>query len=195
MSGSALPVHLVRYDVKKLRWGQVLVPIATIATVAARRLPGPVSLSIAVGSLALALLAFVTSRHGFGRRALTLEGRRLHFGEGSLQIHPANVTSWTWDAHTARLYGAAVSWRLATDSAHADDVRAALTTAFGKPKLLRRRGTARARGGAFAVLLAGAAMVVAGIALQLMACAVAGILALIGGLTAFGALSQKITGR
>jgi hypothetical protein len=195
MSESALSVRLVRYDVKKLRWGQLFAPVTGIATVAARRLPGPVSLTVAVASLTLALFAFVTARRGFGRRALVLEGRCLRFGAHAPEIRPASVTSWTWDAPTARLYGAELSWRLATDNANADGVRAALTTAFGKPKLLSRRGSARARGIAFAVLLAGAATTGAGIGFQLTACAVLGVLGLIGGMAAFGAQSQKVVGR
>ena len=192
MSERALSVRLVRHDIKRLRWGQLLVPVAWIATVAARRLPGPVSFTLAGASLTFALLAFVTARRGFGRRVLILEGRRLHFGAETPEIRPASVTSWTWDSPTARLYGAELSWRLTTDRANADELRAALTTAFGKPKLLRRRGSARARRAAFAVLLAGAAMTGAGFRFQLMACAVLGVLGLIGGVAALGALSQKV---
>jgi hypothetical protein len=195
MSESALSVRLVRYDIKRLRWGQLFAPVAGIATVAARRLPGPVSFTVAVASLSLALFAFVTARRGFGRRALILEGRCLRFGAQAPEIRPASVASWTWDTSTARLYGSDLSWRLTTDRANADEIRATLTTAFGKPKLLRRRGSARARGTAFAVLLAGAAMTGAGIGFQLTACAVLGVLGLIGGIAAFGALSQKVVGR
>lgn len=182
----------VRIDVSRVRLGQVLIFVCMVAVPLARRfMIGPMLAGVG-GLLLVTLIVFVSARRSFGQVALDMGGGRLRLGVDGPQLARADVTAWTIDGASARVYTREAGWRFTTSAENADVLRRLLAGAFGGPLILKRRGSRRARAIAGIVALAGIPLTATGIALQIPLLAAAGVPAVIFGLAALGALSQKV---
>jgi|SRR3569623_288528 len=182
----------VRTDVGRARLGQALVFICLAAGPIARRLMiGP--LLAGVGCLmAVTLIVFWSARRSFGKVALTGGNGRLRVGEDKESIGRADVSAWTIQGSSARVYTRSAGWRFKVSPENAEALRATLAGTFGAPLVLKRRGTKRARMIAAIVALAGAVTTATAIAIDMPPLVVAGVPALVFGLAVLGALSQKV---
>jgi hypothetical protein len=186
-----ITAEVVRVDPAQVRFGQALVPVATIVAIAARRLDRPLLAAVFVGVGTLALLSFVFARRSLGSMTLRFAAGGVLWPDGS-RVSPSDVNAWVSDGSAARLYSNSANWKLKVAHERAEELASALRRVFGPPISLARRGTPRARSAALAVGIAGGCAVAFGLGLNLLPLVLVGVPSLIFGLAAFGALSQKI---
>jgi hypothetical protein len=193
-AGFETTVKAVRTDVAKWQRGQTLAPIAVAVSIIARRTMAPTLLLAAGGLLATAGVLFIQARRSLGRCELHALGDRvrLNHRDAAAEITRGDVRAWTFQGGTARLYTADAGWRLAVLEGEAQDLRQILAPIFGAPLLLQRRGSVRARQVAGGVALTGAVLVAVAIAFHFGPLVVAGVLIVLFGLGALGALSQRV---
>ena len=195
--GSALPVanggdapvkvQLVRYNVTRVRLVQALLPVALILVPVARRTMYPLVICFAALVLAVVLGLLATLRTK--RQAVVQECHNgLRFSDET--IRREDLRMWRWEGNRARLYlahGALVlramgQWK---------GLEKVLVTALGPPRTFVRRGSRRARVAASMLLLMGIAWF--GIFFAFGSdLAAFGVLAVVGGASALGALSQSV---
>ncbi|HEY2839890.1 MAG TPA: hypothetical protein VGJ26_12115 [Pirellulales bacterium] len=188
----SISARVLRVDVAKWRLAQFLIPIATIASVAARRIPGIVPTVSAFLILAATGVVLLIARRSFGRRQIQFAAGKILIGNTDLTVRSSDVSAWTYDRNTGRLYGKANSWRLVVRDDDGDNFRSALASIFGKPRLLRHRGSRRARIVALGVALLGGGILAVGISMNIVATVFVGVPCLVFGLATLGAFSQKI---
>jgi hypothetical protein len=189
-----VPVDVVRFDVTKSKIARALIPLGLVLGISARRLDTGWGM-LAATALALgALVLFALGRRRFGHRSLSTAGTELHLDGGAPPICRGDVSAWTLAGRTARLYGPRVSWQVRTDPSHAAALRAALSSALGKPLVLRKRGSAGARLGALLIALGGLGLTAATFLTGSLPRPIVTVAALatLGGLAFLGALSQSI---
>jgi len=176
-----------------MRLGQLLAfGCLAIGPIARRLMIGPL-LAGAGALLAVTLIVFWSARRSFGKLPLTAGGGRLRIGDDDNgAIRRVDVTAWTIDGPSARVYTRSAGWRFKVSAEDAAALRTLLAGAFGAPLVLRRRGTKRARMIAAMVATAGAVVTATAIALETPPLVVVGVPALVFGLAVLGALSQKV---
>lgn len=183
---------VVRVNISKLRVCQLLIPLATIASVVARRTQ---SLSMTIGALAAigaGIVVLFVARRSFGKCSLQFGSGRIRLGDGHGEILASDIRTWTLDRSVARLDGSTFCWKLSAKIEEGDLLRTQLTAILGRPKLLKRRGSPRVRGIALGVAVLGAAILAVGISMDVVAAAFIGTPCLVLGLAVFGAFSQKV---
>lgn len=186
----SLPVVTTRYDLRRLRLAQVIIPLGAIAGVVARRTMSPVAIVVAVVLLATATCTLLTLRTTQGR---ILRVRRGHLRLDDEQVRPDQLSLWRWQGDRARLYlqtGALVVRAADTPA----ELQARLRSVFGSPVEFARRGSPRARWLAAALFFAGATLTTVGFIVE-SHLASAGVLLVIAGFAAFGTLSQRVPTR
>lgn len=186
----SFPVVATRYDLRKLRLAQLIVPLAMMGSVLARRTMSPIAIAMAVVLMvvgAYTLLKLKTTR----RRNLSVRRGTLRLDDES--IHPNQLSLWRWQGDRARLYLHTGAMVLRAPDAPAA-LQAQLRSVFGAPVEFARRGSPRARWLAVAVFLTGAALTAIGLTVG-SHIASAGVLMVIGGFAAFGTLSQWVPTR
>jgi hypothetical protein len=193
MADSEFEARVTRYKVARLRLGQMLLPVAVLTTVAARRFPNVLTVLVALGMQVVCLAFFLTGGTRFGWQRLVFERGGMTVGSTDARIERNRVHRWTIVGGVARLYGLEHSYKLGARTGNEEALSAFLSSRFGPPLNLRRRGSFRARMIALAVGvmgLIGAAMAI-GIGIDWLA--IVGPLAFIFGVATFGALSQRTT--
>jgi hypothetical protein len=188
----SISARVLRVDVAKWRLAQFLIPIATIASVAVRRIPGLATTVLALLILAATGVVLLIARRSFGRRQIQFAAGKILISDTDLTVRSSDVTAWTYDHNTGRLYGRATSWRLVVKDDDRENFRAALASIFGKPKLLRHRGSRRARIIALGAAVLGGGILAVGISMDIVATVFVGVPCLVFGLATLGAFSQKI---
>ena len=188
-----LEAKVTRYTIARLRLGQLLLPMAFVTAVAARRFPGVFTVCLAVGAQALVLWLFVTAGKRFGWQRLAFEHGGVSIGSTDARIERHKVHRWTIVNGLARLYGLEQSYKLRARGGAEPELSALLARQFGPPLALRRRGSLRARMIALAVGLCGLAGTAFAIGIGITWLAIVGPLAFILGVATFGALSQRTT--
>lgn len=173
--------------------GQLLLPIAVVCTVAARRFPSVFTVALALAVQALSLGCFFTAGKRFGWQRLAFARGAVTIGSTEAPIERNKVHQWTIVGGLARLYGSKQSYALRARAGSEPQFSAFLTKRFGPPTALRRRGSLRARMIALAAGVAGAIGIVSALSLGITWLAVISPLALIAGIATFGALSQRTT--
>jgi hypothetical protein len=188
-----ITARTIRTDVVKWRLGQAFAPFCVGASVLARRTMSPLLIAGTACLFAVALSAFARARRSFGWSTLQPISGRLRIGDEGGEIACGDVLAWTIDGAVARLYTGDAGWRFRVPAGDSTALCLLLTSMFGPPLALRRRGSLRARRVAGAVTVAGLALAIAGIALDVPMLPAAGVLAFVFGVGAMGALSQKVT--
>lgn len=174
------------------RWrlGQTVTPFAMILGVVARRTESTLAYSAAAGALILAAIAFLSARRTFRRVQIRADGNHLTATLAGEPTSISGVSAWTFHDGTARVYDPAGGWAFRDrDTA---SLTSLLTTAFGPPLALRRRGTDRGRYAALCVACAGMLLAAAGFGARSVALVIAGLPMFIFGIAFFGALSQRV---
>jgi hypothetical protein len=201
-----IAVTATRYDVTRTQIVRFLAPVAMILGLIARRL---MTTPLLLAAFALILFTFglyASSRAALGRRAQQIRNGVLRLatdsaalGETAPRAHDPSddialrsIRKWTWDGSIARLYAAEHSWKLRSACGDHETLEGALREALGPPLVLRRRGSARARRLALSMAALGIVAAGFGMAYETTALALIGVPCLIGGLAAFGALSQSV---
>ncbi len=188
-----LTANAVRTDVVKWRVGQALVPISTVVSVFARRTMEPPVLAVAAVLLATTGILLWSARRPFRGCALRVLGDCVRLGDHDAELNRSEFRAWTLEAGVARLYSPSTGWRLSVSASETEALHQLLRPIFGAPLVLRRRGSQQGRQIAGAVAIVGAVLVSTSIAFELVPLVLVGVPALIFGLAALGALSQKVT--
>lgn len=193
-SGSTLAQMVVAVVKRTLasRWrlGQMVVPVAMILGVVARRTENTVAYSAAAGALILAAMAFLSARRKFRRVQIRAEGKHITATLAGEPISISGVHAWTVHDGTARVYDPTGGWAFRDQDT--TSLASLLTSAFGPPLALRRRGTDRGRFSALCVACAGGLSAAAGFGAGSVPVVVAGLPMFIFGIVCFGALSQRV---
>jgi len=191
--GREVDAKIVRYNIARLRLGQLLLPIAVVTTVAARRFPSLFTALLAIGVQASALTLFLSAARRFGWQRVVREDGGLSIGSTDARIERHRVHRWTINNGLARLYGLEQSYKLRARNGADGELSAFLSRCFGPPLTLRRRGSFRARMLALGVALCGLVGGALAIGVGITWLAVVSPLALIFGIATLGALSQRTT--
>lgn len=194
-SGSGIiEARTTRYNVKRVRFGQALIPLAMIVTIVARRTEGTLAGFAMLGVLVTAALAFLSAIKRFGWQAVRVERGSVWMGTGptSERIRCEQVRDWTWLNGIARLYGGEISYTLKSRPGSDEALETLLRGLLGKPRGLQRRGSPRARMIALSVAGLGLAACVSAFVFDSVPLIVVGVPAFGIGLATFGALSQRI---
>jgi hypothetical protein len=185
-----IEAQVTRYDLARLRVGQLFVPIATISTIAARRNPGVVLYGAAFLLMGFGLFMLISAAKRLGWQPLRFESNAVSFGK-SLRLEAVQVRSWTIVGRVARLYGSKHSTELRFRPGAEIAILALLRSVFGSPIKLDRRGTTRAI--AIAACAAAIGLVVTGIAIaQDDKRLLFGLPVFVFGLVAVGVLSSRV---
>ena len=190
---ATLEVKVTRYDVGRLRLGQLLVPVAVVLTVAARHAPTMTPLFLAFGLQAVGLTVFLTAARRYGWQPLRFE-HGVSFGKTGLHLQPREVRRWTLVGRVARLYGGDTSFKLRVRDGGEQVLDALLRSQFGAPVRLERRGSRSVRMTALAVGLGGIVVCALAIARDSSLLAVFGAPPMMLGFAVFGAMSQRAAG-
>ncbi len=191
-SGEALvEARVKRFEIARLRVGQMLVPVAAVTSIWARREPTVLSAVVAFGLLGVVLFAFLSASKRFGWQALHFEGDTLTIGKTGIQLQRFQIRSWTLVNDVARLYAAEQSFELRLRDGSQMVVSTLLQSVFGQRVTLERRGSSRAivlslAAGVFGTVLT--AFAIAREDLRLLI----GLPIMFAGLIAAGVLSQRI---
>lgn len=188
----SVPARVVRWHPERVRLGQSLLPVAMLVGIMARRTGGTVLFAAAFATIGVALAILLGARRGFAGASVSVERGRIRLGPREPPIVASEVRRWAFDGATARIQGASVTWSIRASSADTPALGAALRSALGRPVLLTPRGSQPARRAAFVVGASGVLFVALALGLGLMPLFPVGLLCIIGGVTAFGALSQKV---
>ncbi|MET0592297.1 MAG: hypothetical protein ABW133_06335 [Polyangiaceae bacterium] len=198
---SDLLVTATRYHIARIQIARTLLPIATIVGIVARRLLGDAIVVVAFALLAVLLALWFSASKGLGRRRMQIRSGALRLArqdaesaardeDRSSEIPFRSIRQWTWNGTIARLYGAEHSWKLRAIDGKDEALGESLRGALGAALILKRRGSGRARIIALVVAVLGLASAGFGIATETGPMAILGVLGLVGGFAAFGALSQ-----
>jgi hypothetical protein len=189
---TGIDARVTRYNVKRFRLGQALVPPAMLITIFARRTEGMVAMIAMAGVLGSAALAFLSAIKRFGWRAVRVERGSVWVGVSDERVRRESVRDWTWLNGVARLYGADANYTLKARSGGEAALESMLRGLFGQPRALQHRGTFRARMIALSVALLGLVSCVSAFMLDSIPLIVVGVPAFGIGLATFGALSQRV---
>ena len=188
-----LEAKVTRYTIARLRFGQLLLPMAFVTAVAARRFPGVFTVGLALTAQALVLWLFFTAGKRFGWQRLAFERGGVTIGSTDARIERHKVHRWTIVGGLARLYGLEQSYKLRARGGAEPELSALLARQFGPPLALRRRGSLRARLIALAIGVCGLIGAAIAIGVGITWLAIVGPLAFVVGFATFGALSQRMT--
>lgn len=188
-----LEAKIVRYNIARLRFGQLLLPIAVVTAVAARRLPNVFTVLLAVGVQATTLALFISAGRRFGWQRVVFKHGGLSIGSTDARIERHEVHRWTVNGGLARLYGLEQSYELRARSEASVELSELLSRCFAPPLTLRRRGSFRARVVALTVAVCGLAGTAVAIGVGITWLAIVGPLAFILGVATCGALLQWTT--
>lgn len=142
-AGAALDVVVTRYELVKVRLGQVLLPIALVAFPIARRFGSGLALVPALIPAVAALWAFLSARKSSITRLVAHPGR---VKIGSSTVHSGDEGLWRWHGAHATLFAPEGNLVVrATNADATENLRAVLEGALGCPLRFRRCGSLRAR--------------------------------------------------
>lgn len=193
MTADRVPVKVRRLDVARLRVFQVTASAVVLFSVVGRRVhsfPFGVFVGVAMVALVLGLRVY----RWLGRREIVFEGDHIRVGDGGPAVQPRELRMWAIGEREVRLYTANFSfvWMFLADGAQLDALRAKLTKMFGRPRLLVRRGSRRARAVAGGLALAGTGVCAAGLGADAMALGFSGGVIVPFAFSALMILSQKV---
>jgi hypothetical protein len=197
MNAERVSVKVRRMDIPRFRAFQVAAMAGVALSVFGRRVPG-LPLGVWVGAFSsvvvAALVLGLRSYRWLGRRELLFEQDHLRVGEGGPAVHRRDLRMWALGEGEVRLYAAdfAFLWRFLAGDGQLDVFRAKLTTTFGPPKILVRRGSRRRRALGVALAVAGAGAFAVGLGAQLNVLALVGLLVAAFAFTSFMVSSQKV---
>lgn len=188
----AIEARVTIYHLAPLRIAQVVLPLAAVTTIFARRSPSVVGWTFAFG---LQIFAAVFLFRAIKRRRY----QRVHIERGAIQIRELGVCvprlsirRWTYSSGLASLYCADGSYRLRARPGQELSLEAALRALLGAPSRLERRGSLTARMIALSIALAGIVATIAAVVSDTAALIVLGLPAFIIGTASFAAMSQRV---
>lgn len=188
-----LEAKVTRYNIGRLRLGQMLLPMAVVTTVVARRFPSVFTVVLAVVVQASTLALLISAARRFGWQRIFFKHGGLSIGSTDARLERHKVHRWTIVNGLARVYGLDQSYKIRARSGGESALSAALARCFGPPLTLRRRGSLRARMIALTVGLCGLVSAAVAIGVGISWLAIVGPLAFVLGVATFGALSQRTT--
>lgn len=190
-----IEAKVTRYNIARLRLGQVLVPLAVIAAVVAQRAQTTLAAASAFALLGIGFAVFLSAAKRLGWQPLRFEGAVVSFGATGLRMERKQVREWTLIGDVARLYARDLSVKLQARGGSEQVLGALLRSQFGSPVPMDRRGSKRARALALCAAAFGLVMSVLAIVNDNSLLAVVGAPAVVFGIAVFGALSQRVAQR
>lgn len=187
----AFEARVTRYNIARVRIGQMLLPVAMVTAIAARRFPSAFTAILAFGVQGLIAAFFFSAMKRFGWQRLVFQHGKLAIGATDVRIEKYSVKRWTMVNGLARIYGLDQSYKLRTRRGAEEEFSEFLAGRFGPPTIIRRRGSFRARMIALSVCIAGAAAMTSGIIFESFLLVGIGTPACVFGLAAFGMLTQR----
>lgn len=189
---AVIEAKVTRYSIARLRLAQLLVPLAIVANVLARRAPSVAVVVSSLALLALGFVAFLSAAKRFGWTPLQFEGGAISLGQTGVRVERKRIRSWTLIGTVARLYLSDTSFRLQARRGTEQVLGALLRSQLGSPVSMNRRGSKLARLLALCAALLGLAISALAVAKDNSGLAVVGAPTLILGIAFFGALSQRV---
>jgi hypothetical protein len=190
MTVERVSVKVRRMDIPRFRAFQVAAMAGVALSVFGRRVPG-LPLSVLVGAFSIVVVAALAlglgSYRWLGRREILFEQDRLLVGEGGPAVHRRDLRMYATDF--------AFLWRFLAGDGQLDVFRAKLTTTFGQPKILVRRGSRRRRTMGIGLAVAGAGAFAVGLGAELNVLALVGLLVVAFAFSSFMFSSQKVLRR
>jgi hypothetical protein len=185
-----IEVRTTRYDMPYLRGAQLMIPIALIVNPIAKRSMSPIAIGLAfslMGGALWCLIRFRIKANG----SFSVRGDRIKLGEGE-RIRRDDLEGWRWQGNRAMLYLFTGNVLVkARHRADATSLEMGLRAVFGAPREFVPRGSLKARWLSVGISLLGIAVCIAGIVREIPAL-MFGVVLVLGGFGAFGALSQRI---
>jgi hypothetical protein len=182
---------VARYDIARLRLGQLVLPFAVVTTVVASRMPSVATATVAFAVLAVGCSLLYSAVKRFGWQPLRFERGGVSIGSTGVRIEQHKVHQWTLLDGSARLYGLGQSFRFQLRSGCEQKASALLRQQFGPPRTLQRRGSNQARMIALGVAVCGLALAALAMVNESQLLAFIGAPAFVLGTATFGALSQR----
>jgi hypothetical protein len=184
-------VQVSQYRVARIRAGQALLPFAIIASIFARRSLESTAVAIAVALQLAAIISLLSARRSLGAQPFSVQDGK---GKVATQLVLARqrVLRWTVTGNVVRLYCGDMSRRLACRSEDEQLLVESLTGRLGRPVLLKRRGSDKARLLAGAAATVGLICTVAAFTFQSVPAVLIGLPMFVVGLAVFAALSQRV---
>lgn len=189
---SPIVVKAVRYDVARWAVVQTTLPIAMLAGIASRRIPGPTTTAVAIGMLAVSAWLILRARRSFGKQTLTHADGKAILQESGEELSRRTTNRWTLRGRSASLYGTRVTFRIRLVKGDEATFQAVLSSVVGERTQTTRRGTLRARAIAAGFFVLGLALVAVSIAIDNLPLLMVGILVAFAGGGLHGALSQRV---
>jgi membrane protein implicated in regulation of membrane protease activity len=197
MTADRVSVKVRRMDIPRFRAFQVAAFAGIALSLFGRRVPGlPLSVLVGVFSIVvvIALVLGLRSYQWLGRREIVFEKDHLLLGEGGPAVHRRDLRMWALGEGEVRLYAAdsAFVWKFLAGDDQLEVFRAKLTTMFGRPRILVRRGSRRRRAMGVGLAFAGAGAFAVGLGAELNALGLVGVLVAAFAFTSFMFSSQKV---
>jgi hypothetical protein len=193
---TSISVRALRFDLRLIRWAQVLIPLATLSTVTWRHWHSTACLAAAISLLATAMLMLLRGIRRMGRHLVRIRKGRLVLlrldNSKSASFTPAQVHLFTVDRHTAKLYLGQTTWKLVAGPLDAADLHSVLRQVLGRPLTLQRRGSFRLRMIALGSCGVGIVVVAAAAFFDLPNLVFLGVPLAILGLATFATYTQKV---
>jgi hypothetical protein len=197
MIADRVPVKVRRIDIPRFRAFQVAALVGVALSLFGRRVHGlPLSVLVGVFSLVviIALVLGLRSYRWLGRREIVFEKDQLLVGDGGPAVRRRDLRMWALGEGEVRLYATdlAFVWRFLARDGQLEIFTAKLTTTFGRPRILVRRGTRRRRAMGAGLAFAGAGAAAVGLSTDLSELGLVGVLVASFAFSSFIFSSQKV---
>src|SRR5688572_5309825 len=141
MSDSTPPIleaKATRYNISRLQYGRMLIPIAIFVSIGARAVPNVFTAVLAFGVQGTALYLLLSAAKRFGWQPLVVEQGSVSIGSTGVRLERHKVHEWTMVNGLARLYGVELSYKLRARSGGEEQLSALLERRFGPRTALHR---------------------------------------------------------
>jgi hypothetical protein len=188
--GAELQATVTRYTLAKLQRIQVLIPLGVLASTAASRLPGILTLSIGLAVMLAFWLVLRSAITRVGVQTIRVDGDAVWIGTG-ISIPRDSIRWWTCSKAVIRLFCGGTTYRLRTSRDSETGIENCFRSLLGVPTMLQRRGSPRARLIAGAIMVGGVAATIGAFLADSVPLVIVGIPAMLFGFGAFAALSTR----
>lgn len=189
-NNSDMQANVTRYTLARLQRIQALIPIAILASILARQLPGILTLSIALAVMVAFWLVLRGAIRRVGIQSVRVDGDAVWIGT-DISIPRSTVQRWTFSRGVASLLCGGTSYRLRTNRNSEAGIEECLRSLLGAPTMLQKRGTPRARVIAGAVMIGGVGATISAFAFDSVSLAIIGVPSTLIGFAAFATLSSQ----
>jgi hypothetical protein len=186
-----LQATVTRFTIAKLQRIQFLIPLGLVASTLARRLPGILTLALALGVMLAFWRVLRSAVRRLGMQTVRFESEALWIGRENIHVARNEVVRWTFSNGVAALLCQGTTYRLRSRRGRDSELADCLRSLLGPPTRLEKRGSPKARLIAGSSMIGGLAAVACGITYDIMPLGVVGVPTMLIGFGIFAALSTR----